>query len=321
MVNSTFCHDSFWDQELFWKGNTLQFTQCFRDSIVLIICGLLGILCLPWLLWLCTSPSKLRPKSHPSPSWIFGTKTIVNVGLVAMVSWTIYLKKSGPEDLLIGDWVYSIGFPLTLLFCIWLTIYERRKTCQSSLVQSLFWPVLLVAYIPTILHLAQNFEETRTSVVIAESLVFVFIFVMTTLNLWADLSGIGIQARNDMAPKQLASYASSLVFGWLEPLVIKGYRSPLVQNDLPPTPDSVDVKENVDVFMKNWTDYQHSQKVDFSQSSTESRKRLSLWRPFIKSFGLRFTIGNLLGLFHYSVIFITPLVSNLWYAIIYIQPM
>ena len=106
MVNSTFCQDSFWDQELFWKGTTLQFTQCFRDSILLIVCGFLGLTCVPWLLWLCKSSSKSPPSK---PSWIFGTKTIVNIGLLAMVSWTIYLKKSGPEDLLVGDWVYSIG--------------------------------------------------------------------------------------------------------------------------------------------------------------------------------------------------------------------
>ena len=166
-----------------------------------------------------------------------------------------------------------------------------------------------MAYIPQILHLAQHFEETRTSIAIAESLVFLFIFSMTTLNFWADLSGIDQQARHGVAPKQLASYASSLVFGWLEPLVIQGYRSPLVQNDLPPAAESVDVKENVEAFIKNWTDYQHSQKVDFSQTSTETRKRLSLWRPFMKSFGVQFTIGNLIGLFHYSVVFTSPLVS------------
>ena len=311
MVNSTaFCQDSFWDQDLFWNGNTLQFTHCFRDSVVLIVCGFFWISCIPWILWLCQSSTTLVMKTNPSKSWLFGAKIIVNIGLLAMVTWDIYLEKSN-EELFIGDLLYSIGFPLTLLICILLTIYERRKRCKSSLVQSLFWPLLLIGYVPQILHLVQAFEETKTSITLAEIFVFIFIFGLTTLNLFADLSGIDLQARN-VAPKQLASYASSLIFGWLEPLVIKGYRSPLVQNDLPIAPDSVDVTANVEAFMKNWTDYQHSQKVDFSQTSESDvpRKRLSLLKPLLKSFGLQFTIGNLLGLFHYSVTFTSPMVST-----------
>ena len=300
---SKFCQDYFWDQDLFWNADRLQFSQCFRDSIVLIVCGFFWIFCLPWILWLWKKSNSIQ--SNSSTSWLLVSKLIVNVGLLAMVSWSVYVKKIN-EDFLLVDLLYSIGFPLTLLLCIFLTLYEKRKKCKSSLVQSLFWPFLLIVSIPTILHLAQNYDDIKSSEVIAECFVFAFVLCMTILNSFADLSGQG--ATQNIAPKYLASYASSLLFGWFDPLVIKGYKNPLVQNDLPPTPDSVEVNENVEAFMKHWTNFQLKNKVDFS--SIEPRKRLSLGIPLLKAFGFQFGIGNLIGLFHYSVTFTSPMVSQ-----------
>ena len=301
---SHFCRDYFWDQDIFWNGSTLQFSQCFRTSIVLIVCAFLWFLCLPWVFWICRSQFKDSHRTKKAKSWLFVAKIIINAGLIALVSWSIYVSKNNEHFVLI-DIFYAISFPVSLLLCLLLTIFEKRYHVRSSLVQSIFWPLLLLGYIPTLLHLAQHIDDIQTSEIIAEICVFTFVFCMTILNLFADLSGLTKQDK--IAPQQLASYASRLFFGWFEPLVIKGWKSPLIQNDLPQVPDNVEVKENVEVFMKQW--YKHVDENGINFASTKPRKRLFLWKPIFKSFGFQLCLGNLVGLFHYSVKFALPLVS------------
>ena len=137
-------------------------------------------------------------------------------------------------------------------------------------------------------------------------ILIIVVFAQVFLCCFADLKGIKIQ---EVAPKNLASLYSILFFAWFEPMVFNGYRKPLIQNDLPPAPDHLNVQENVQTFLKHWDEYIQKNNVNFSDKKSSSRQRLKLWKPLFSSFGLRLLASAFIAVFYYVGGFFSPLVS------------
>ena len=93
----------------------------------------------------------------------------------------------------------------------------------------------------------------------------------------------------------------------MNPLIWKGFKVPLTQNDLFNLPMKVNVNGNVDKFQNKWTNYLASNGISFS--GKKSRKRAKIWIPLIHTVGWRFLLANFLALIHYSVPFLGPQVS------------
>ena len=107
-----------------------------------------------------------------------------------------------------------------------------------------------------------------------------------------------------IAHKFVAYFTSCLLFGWFDPLVLKGYKSVLSEKDLPNIPHCIDVHENAELFQRNWE--QHKQN---SMQNKYYKKSVTLWTPLIKTFGFRFFVANLFGLFYFVGIYLPPVVS------------
>ena len=57
-------------------------------------------------------------------------------------------------------------------------------------------------------------------------------------------------------PEYNASHLSSLLFSWMDGLIYKGYKQPLLQSELPKNPDQVDVTQVSTLscfYIVNWT--------------------------------------------------------------------
>ena len=79
-------------------------------------------------------------------------------------------------------------------------------------------------------------------------------------------------------------------------------------NDVPIPPQSINVELNADKFYKTWKAYVQEKKVNFSEKKEDDF--VTLWKPLFRSFGRKFVLGNVIGLVHYTCIFITPYVSS-----------
>ena len=134
------------------------------------------------------------------------------------------------------------------------------------------------------------------------------------LNCWADIEDLEPLNSLDIAPNNLSSFMSAIFLSWLNPIIFKGYKAPLDEDDLTALPSKVDVKENVKSFQTHWREYLKSHKIQFSQP--DSNNRAKLWIPFMKTFGKRFLLSNVLALTHYSITFLGPQILKLLISLV-----
>ena len=106
--------------------------------------------------------------------------------------------------------------------------------------------------------------------------------------------------REKYAPRSIASFASSLILGWFDPLVMMGYKSVLTEKDLPNIPDCIDINKNTKLLQSYW---------DKQVKKNSVKKYVSLWNPLIKTFGFKFFVANFIGIFYFIGVVISPLVS------------
>ena len=150
-------------------------------------------------------------------------------------------------------------------------IGEKICTIRSSANLSLFWPLLLVSLAPNIKvqieSLRENFEVTNLILII--TLVSACL-MMSLLQFWPDTGNLEPKY-NDLAPNNTNSFFSSVFLSWMNPLIWKGYKVPLTQNDLFELPRKINVNENVEKFQNSWNAYLASNQISFSR--TDNRKR------------------------------------------------
>lgn len=293
-----FCSDDFWNSNLTWHSKKPKFTNCFANSMTLISFGAFIILAFPWTLRLIYKTPKTSIFRSKKTSWLYISKLFFNLALIASYGWKIYEEIDRNLDK--SDFVTLIASPLILALAFILTIFERSKHVISSLVFSIFWLLFSIALLPTFFNSIFDGD-----LIVIHSCILSFSICLTLVNFFADLNGI--EDEENYSPQHLSSYFAKIMFGWFEPIVWKGYKSPLTQKDLPMNPHFLNVKSNVDSFLGHWEDHKAANSVDFTNSK-EKRLRLTLWKPLTKSFGGRFLFGNVIGVIHYTAVFISPMV-------------
>ncbi len=150
---------------------------------------------------------------------------------------------------------YVIVF-VTVVLSLALVVYEKAKVVTSSLPHVLFWPLVFLTLIPV------NLEEfTLDDPNVDKDYLFITlnlpsVFCLFVSHCFADLSSYDLGPGSiKVNPTKVASHMSRLTVTWLESLIWMGYRNPLMQKDLPPAQDNLEVKANVETFIKNWEDH------------------------------------------------------------------
>ena len=97
----------------------------------------------------------------------------------------------------------------------------------------------------------------------------------------------------------------------MDPIIWKGFKRPLKQNDLFTLPSKVDVNENVKIFQKEWEDYLKRNNIKFNirNNNTEKKKIAKFWIPLFKSLRGTFMLGTILAFIHYNLAFLGPQVK------------
>ena len=133
------------------------------------------------------------------------------------------------------------------------------------------------------------------------------------LNCWADTEDLEtVDPMKKLAPNNFSSFISTIFLSWMNPIIYKGFKSPLNEDDLTALPTKVDVAENVKSFQYHYKQYLKSHNIQFNKG----QKQAKLWIPFAKTFGKRFLLANVLALTHYSITFLGPQILKLLISLV-----
>ena len=295
-----FCPDDFWDSNLTWFTDKPRFTKCFENVAMLFPTCLLVILGIPWAIWISNAPARSLKKKDMRRSWLYLCKLFFNILAIIMSGFKIYEDTIEMETLTWSDLLIFILTLLSLIFGLCLTALERCYGIISSLVMFLFWPSVMIGNFPALPNSVQNNSKRDCLPLAFNIFIFILFSLLSFTNLFSDLSTLDLKAKT--APKSLASFASCMIMGWFDPLLVKGYKSVLTEKDLPNIPDCIDVNKNAKLFQYYW------EKKKNSMHPKDLKKNITLWTPLLKTFGFRFFVANFIGFFYFTGVFLPPLV-------------
>ena len=313
-----FCQDQLWNFTLIWESENPNLSDCFRNTILPGIPTGFLLFTIPfWYAWIRSYKPRLQVKTCKldSTAWkhrltfLFLTKMALNLMLILQLIFELFWILN-QEEIISGSRIfYSLCLIVSTSLALTTLVLEKKCLIRSSPPLSIYWPLVLICYLPNLKHeielLQDDFDWMR---LIVTSTFFTFSLSMVILNLWADTSDLE-PIKDKIAPNNTNSFFSSVFLTWMDGMIWKGFKKPLTQDDLFHMPAKVDVNENVECFEKEWKEYLERNNIKFNHKNINAQKKATFWIPLIRSFGMRFLLGNVLAFFHYSIVFTGPFVS------------
>ncbi|KAK8748985.1 hypothetical protein OTU49_015624, partial [Cherax quadricarinatus] len=290
-VLDQFCNSTFWDLNITWNSNDPDFTLCFEQTVLVWVpCGFLFLFAPLEIFYLRQSMDRLVP-------W-----TLLNI--------------------------------CKLLLQLIFVLMEKKRGIQSSGYLFIFWLLLMVCAIP----------EFRTSIILYDKsdnpdalkfglymVYFPLTVVMMFLNCFGDATPqyVSFPRGEKPSPENNASFFSRITFAWVDPMIWKGYRKPLVQADMWDLTQENASRKTVEKWDKNWKKTlgkvykKHGSQSWASYSNNvvhvevpkhedhKKKKPISVLPTMVRTFGPTFIFGAILK-FTYDVLqFVSPQILSL----------
>ena len=167
--------------------------------------------------------------------------------LVGCTFYKIFATYQLYQDAFPGD----IVGPTVLILSYFLNgisvILERRLNIHSSVILFYFWFLHFMLSIPILIKDIQTYSgkiDSDSTNVIVEFILGIVRFTFILLNLVLhSISDHHYSANQDQDPESKASHLSNLLWSWMDRIIYKGYKQPLVQDDVPVNPDYINVSK------------------------------------------------------------------------------
>ena len=231
-----FCRSEFWNTNLTWNTEAPQFTQCFQSTVLVYLP--LGVLVLGAGLDLATwAQSRVRSVPWAAANITKLVLTSLALGLACLELTAALVQSHSTGEMFLTDLIApgvkmaSYGLSISLL------VGSRHYGQVMSPAQFLFWTFNSLCLGLTWLSIAlggyKNISYINIVFIIISFIISVFMFIFNWFAdnqpLYADLLE---QADDNPCPKKFASFPSRLLYSWIDPLLIRGYKNPLTQKDL-----------------------------------------------------------------------------------------
>eukprot|EP00095_Tigriopus_kingsejongensis_P012175 snap_masked-scaffold1304_size49437-processed-gene-0.4 protein:Tk12175 transcript:snap_masked-scaffold1304_size49437-processed-gene-0.4-mRNA-1 annotation:"multidrug resistance-associated protein 1 isoform x3" len=305
-----FCRDPFFDLDLVWNTTDPNVTQCMRDTLLVgVPCILFLIASLIWSIyqtWTRGRASTVSSKYGPLFLAKFTFTLVILVNLLGQFCYTS--GHVGGSDKLVPSELFH--YPCLLVFvglALLQTAVDKFLGAHISPPLFLFWLALLICEIP---KLKIDIQSRMVASGTVEEWVLLITYVPIILGLfiahcWVDIDP---RAAEDLSLEDKASCLSLLVFSWLDGLLWQGHKTPLKWKNLPKSPRSMNVTDNVKAFTKQWRKQAEDKLVDFT---SPIRPFVSLWPILFKNHGWRALIALIVALFRVLLPFVSPQIIKL----------
>ncbi|RDI78769.1 hypothetical protein Vi05172_g11350 [Venturia inaequalis] len=265
-----FCHNSEGWGPL--SVHRYDFTPCFVDVPFAVIASF-GILTGAFTVWrLLTKSSKQATEKN----WHYYMKLGLVAGVALTTTFEGYLQITSHTRTWFGDFRFWTTFlqilSLGTVFSIHELEHERsRMPSGTALFYWLFYILASIAktrslYIRNFTHHKSLFALVATNLVLAITVFVLELLVPKKQSMYRTISD------EKECPAEYSNIFSILAFGWLTPLMKRGYKTYLTQEDLWDLAERNTSKTNGKKFSLTW-------------EVEARRKSPSVWRALIKSFG------------------------------------
>ncbi|XP_068606933.1 multidrug resistance-associated protein 1-like [Brachionichthys hirsutus] len=327
--------DPLWDWNRTWYTTNPDLTQCFQNTVLVWVpCIYLWVLAPLYCLHLyCHGCGRI------CMSCLCTTKMALGFLLASFgfVEFFYILLESGQE---IEHHIVFLLSPIirsmTVILALCIIQLERVRGCRSSVFLFLFWVLAVVCSVVPLRAKIQLAMDEGIASDIVRYLAFFSYFIIQLAQLFlccfADQppEGKSVSEKN-ACPVKDASFLSKILFWWFTGLVVKGYRSPLVAEDLWTLREEDTSHKIISELQQDWTaECAHIQKQekalasgvalgsrlpDQAQLLRKLRKEQSsgffLLRTLARKFGPYFLTGTLCIICHDAFMFAIPQVLSL----------
>ena len=183
---------------------------------------------------------------------------------------------------------------------LFLLFFDKNWSATSSPLQFIFCLVLVIGTAPTFKVQVEELiaqekmswmDITRAFTLFPVSLILLF------LNSFADLER---PLTKDDPPEDNCSFPSTLVYGWLDRFIIKGFHNIITFGDLLTPPKSLHVEKSAEAFLTLW-----------SSLSNKQGTSGSIWLVLFKQYGVWYLCTCILIVFKCMLTFVGPAVLKL----------
>ncbi|XP_069939628.1 multidrug resistance-associated protein 1 isoform X5 [Cherax quadricarinatus] len=332
-VLDQFCNSTFWDLNITWNSNDPDFTLCFEQTVLVWVpCGFLFLFAPLEIFYLRQSMDRLVPWTLLNICKLVVSVLILILHCIAFF-YTVHQDSTGSFVPGVDYMMPSVIFVSVLLQLIFV-LMEKKRGIQSSGYLFIFWLLLMVCAIP----------EFRTSIILYDKsdnpdalkfglymVYFPLTVVMMFLNCFGDATPqyVSFPRGEKPSPENNASFFSRITFAWVDPMIWKGYRKPLVQADMWDLTQENASRKTVEKWDKNWKKTlgkvykKHGSQSWASYSNNvvhvevpkhedhKKKKPISVLPTMVRTFGPTFIFGAILK-FTYDVLqFVSPQILSL----------
>ncbi|CAF3899223.1 unnamed protein product [Adineta steineri] len=252
------CETPLWDKNI-TKSSYPYLTECFRNTILQWVpMGIFWLILPLWIYMLIRE----RIKSQPIPiSGLFITKMILAVQfLLIEIFRIIYYAVLSTEQNGQAICLTSVLYIITVLTILWLMNYDRLKSIYASGLLFVFWLLVSLAIVPDIIDYSIKVQQQIGSKKLWIKSVSIWIHFILALgsfiaNCFAE-KYVPIETVSDkmpVVPELYVNFLSRIFCTWVTPLIVRGYKTPLTENDcwqLPISEQTVTVAHQVQNCMK-----------------------------------------------------------------------
>eukprot|EP00094_Tigriopus_californicus_P001437 TCALIF_01392-PA protein Name:"Similar to Abcc1 Multidrug resistance-associated protein 1 (Mus musculus)" AED:0.04 eAED:0.04 QI:0/0.8/0.33/0.83/1/1/6/0/1537 len=303
---ASFCDDPLWDLNVTWYTDNPDFTTCFHQTVLVYVpLGLLlGLLPVEFIYI-------RRSKDRNIPFTILNlTKIVLNLILIALPIIDLFYVIN--HD---AAWVHLVASIIRLItFVVTLAVLFMclRRGLVTSGVLFYLWTSLLVAdgltFRSVIMSGLAKGPNAMTPFITA-LIQYPIIVAMFFLNCWADAQPKQINFDDNLSnivPEKYSSHISKMLFGWVDPLMLKGWKTTLKQSELWSLKFNNRCAGVIPSWDKSWE----------NQVRNANGKTISILPTLIRAFGPAYFLSSIL-MFILSILqFASPQIVDLLIAFV-----
>ncbi|XP_064091164.1 LOW QUALITY PROTEIN: multidrug resistance-associated protein 1-like [Macrobrachium nipponense] len=213
-----------------WESDRPKFGSFFEQFLFLFSCGILWLCSPAYFVLLC------RDRYHALP-WTY--VTYFKLLVFMMLSGTTILEFTSEVSLALNglqqplsDFVMPVVLLTTYSLEFFMLTASRSRGCRSSALLWFFWLSMAVCGLPKLctVVLGAISKEVTTENVTVYVIQYVGMVLQFIISCFAD--NPPLSEAEDLHPSQKASFINQISFHWCSNLVLKGWKKPLVIDNL-----------------------------------------------------------------------------------------